>query len=241
MSEICPEEGSQEMVRSVIARIGSKDPIACGGGRIFDTNNGPFLELTLGNEVDGEVIEVYCTHMGDDICEQFDRLLKEGGLEEMCECMDEKPSVWKRKARGRLTLRAKCIIDLANHFGWDEIDPEPLELSEVELQLRWFSTFNLEGSVTTAKCTNPRVVIPELLLALQELDKAAHDELFARHFPLVPSAAMQNKKSLWWGDVGPDVAIELAKMLKDRCPPKFKFSWDNRRKQYGFWPKRRAE
>lgn len=220
----------------MIAFFGESDPITDGGGRVFDTSNGPFLEYTLGTDTDGRTLELYRTHIGDDLCKQFDGLLDEGGLEEMCECMSVRPEAWRRAARGRLSLRAQCIVDLANHFGWDVIDDDPLEISEVELQLRWFSEFNLEGPVTTAGCSDTAAIVPELLIALRELDTPAHDALFSRRFPLVPSSALQNRESQWWKDVGPSVEETLVEILSSKCPGRYVFKFDPMAQQYGFWP-----
>lgn len=231
MTKTCPVRPSPKRLGRVIANFGSSDPISDGGGRIFDTNNGHFFEYTEGDGV------VYGVLLGEDLCVQFSRLLDEERLIEMCECMDEDPEVWKKKARGRLSLRAQCVVDLANHFGWEEIDDAPMELNEVELQLRWFAEFNLEGPVTLSGCQDPRILVPELLLALCELDSQAHAALFQRHFPIIPTAALQNTKSSWWDSVGPGVQAEIVGLLQDRCPAAFEFRWDDEAEQFGFWPR----
>lgn len=237
MHKTCPTKLAPKRLGRVIANFGNTDPISDGGGRIFDTNNGHYLEYTEGTETDGQNLEVYSTLLGEDLCVQFARLLDDGGLDEMCECMDEEPTTWRKKAKGRLSLRAQCILDLATHFGWEEIDDQPVELSEVELNLRWFEAFNLEGPVTPSGCKDPRIIVPELLLALCELDSAAHAALFQRHFPLIPSAALQNIESSWWDSIGPGAQDEIVVLLQDRCPAEFEFRWDEEGEQFGFWPR----
>lgn len=218
----------------IIARYGNKDPITEGGGRVFDTSNGPFFEYTEGTETDGNLLEVYRTHLGEDLRVQFAHLLDNGGLEELCEVSSLSLQTWQKKAKGRLSLRAQCVVDLASHFGWDSIDDEPLLLSQIELQLRWFHKFQYEGPVTTEGCEDPRVIVPEMVVVLQEVAPQEYEKLFSRPFPFIPSEALQNCQNSWWEQHGSAAVADLIKALQKACPPGFVFAREEA--QWGFWP-----
>jgi len=210
-----------------------RDPILFGGGRVFDTNNGPFFEYTEGLDTNIP-LKVYATHLGPDIGEQFKHLLSDGELESVCAirgvCTAE---LWRRKARGTYLQRAECVVDIGRHFGWHRIDDDPQELTEGELRKRWFTSVPLQGQVTTAHLDNPVALVPEMLLALHGLDPMKYWQLFQGPFPIIPSEALRDWLHPWWQQHGKAAQAKIVQCLRDLCPQGFVF--EVRDGHWGFW------
>lgn len=218
----------------IIHRIGNPDAITFGGGVLFQTSSGPFLEYTKGAENSSdEDLEVFRTHIERDILKQFKVEPEE--ILDMCEALDlVDPKKWLKNSRGPDFLkRAECIIDFGTYAGWDIIDEDPLIVDEVELHQRWYAEFYEEGPITTPGVQKPEIIVPEMIHVLHSIDPQAYWALFEGSFPLIPSEALQNRKHPWWNQHGKEVVIKLVEILKKQAPSNFVF--EIREETYGFW------
>jgi hypothetical protein len=231
----------------VMDRIGDIDPITHGGGIIFQTSHGPYLEYTEGadgisntdseeaDELKDTSLTIFRTHIARDVIAQFG--VDPEDVLDMCEAMEVSPRVWIRDARDPdPSQRARCITDIAQFIGWEEIDEDPLLLGEVELHLRWYGNFNEEGPITTPGCFRPEVIVPEMLRTLKTLHSESYWELFRHPFPIVPSEAVQDPEHAWWKQHGSEAVNKLVETLKRICPKGYSF--ELREETFGFWKER---
>lgn len=204
-----------------------------GCGRIFVTGNGAFFEYTLG-AVEHDRYEIYGVHLSDDIARQFGHVLVHS-VGDMYKTLGVRKDVWLKKAKGTLTQRAECVLDIAAVFGWDKIDDTPNDCSGRELEIRWFEEFKQEGAVTTADLNDVPLIASELMLALHSVSPVKYWSFFSGHFPLVPPEALNDCRNVWWGQHGTDAVAKIVSALRDVCPANFEFSL--RLGSWGFWKK----
>jgi len=163
----------------VMAKLGNENILDLGGTMVFETSNGLFIEHHTGNrsyEANGAVlVKIYRTHLSEDIWplisrwltgEQIDRMLAAYNGDK--EAADDIARTWYRDMceSDAIEERVEVLAMAADLYGWDAIDPEPLELSLIELQMRWFGTFALEGPSSL-----------NLLTVLQRLAPGRYSEL----------------------------------------------------------------
>ena len=219
----------------IMERLGHADSITYGGGIIFQTANGPFLEYTEGTENSDDPLEIFRTHIERDVIKQF-KVDAEEALD-LCETMNLNAKDWLKKARSSdLVHRAECIVDIGTYCGWDIIDEEPLLLGEVELHQRWHAEFNEEGPVTTAGCFKPEIIVPEMMQAIHTIHQKTYWNLLRGRFPLIPSEARQNRNHVWWQQHGNDAVNKVVAIMKNLAPPGYVF--EVREEQFGYWRKR---
>lgn len=218
----------------ILARVGDIDPITHGGGVLFfSPGRGMLLEYTEGTEYsDGPLLDVYRVLLLPDILQQFD--LSSGDVDELCTAIDEDRNNWTQRALGPdLEARAECAINIANYIGWDEVDSNPLPMSETELQLRWYPDFFEEGPTCTPGCFKPQVIAPEMLQALLNISHDEYWKLLAAPFPLIPSEPLQNPDSPWWKKHGAEVVTKLVETMRRVCPEGYRFGVHE--ETFGFW------
>jgi len=214
---------------AIMTRFGDADAITNGGGVVFLTNNGPFLEYTEGDADGGGTLEVYRTHLPDDVCDLYGPLQED--LAELCETIDTTVTKWRARARHKNpAVRAECVLDIANYYGWELLDDDPLEIEELSLQIRWHSEFHEEGVCAIGE--SPSGVVPDLLQTLKNLDFDKYLSL-SQPFPIVPDDVLLNPEHPWWQLHGQDVLLRVTTCLETACPEGFALEF--RDGAFGFW------
>ncbi len=119
-----------------IATIGDVNPIDHGGGVIFDGDAGPFLEWT-GSPGDCIPLthKVFRRHIPKDVFEDLSWVNKD----RLAHGMGGDPEEMLLMSRSEDPFaRAMLMSICGDYFGWENLDEEPLELTEEELTKRWF-------------------------------------------------------------------------------------------------------
>ena len=208
--------------------------LEAGCGCIFDREDGPYFEYTLGvtNMQDG-TFEVFGVNLSENILRQFGHVLVDRGLDTLLRTLGVLRTVWVQKAKGTLQQRAECILDIAAVFGWDVIDEEPYPYTREELAARWFDECLEEGPVTSASLDDRQLLCSELLVALHSVAQVKYWSLMSGNFPVIPSEAFKDWRSVWWQQHGESAVAKIVSTIEQVCPPAFEFSL--RQNRYGFW------
>jgi len=131
---------------TALGSIGDVNPIEYGGGFIFkckDPGRPPhyLIEYTYGEETDGKTLTLYRADIpegGEEFWRHFDWTSSPENIRQLSRSLDiEEDDLIALGTSQDPVKRAYAIWEIANYYGWHELDQYPIQVSPSELRRRW--------------------------------------------------------------------------------------------------------